>query len=372
MPPSSGTHLRYACLDHWRGLACLSVVLFHSLGPLAAVRHTLHPSVAPCMDLSSLGWFGVHLFFVISGYCVAAKIQRMIELGENPWMFLPDRFLRIFPAYWAALALSIVIAVLSAPFSSGKLEESLPDGLQGLLADVFLVHLHFQMPATLLVSWSLVHELAFYVLAASAFLLAARLHRPRLAGCFVVATAALALNPGYLPRFLISLKFWPEILCGAAVLMHVRDRARHGNTAWLWALFPVVLALVNLSPASDSLRISTLPASACFALLLMASHPFDRQISQAKMLKWLAWLGGISYSLYLVHLPITNRMMNGGLRLVDASSPHVLLLLGIVWCFTITVAYLFFRAVEKPMESMRHRIMRSSSHGLEQPKPWSL
>jgi len=291
MPPSSGTHLRYACLDHWRGFACLSVMLFHCSNPLAAVQSSLHPWAAACKSLASCGWFGVHLFFVISGYCVAAKIQRMIELGENPGSFLLDRFFRIFPAYWAALGLAVLIAFLASPFSSGNLEDSLPDGIRGLLADVFLVNPYFQLPPTLLVSWSLVHELAFYFLAASAFLIAARLNRPRLAGCFILATAALALAPGSLPPFLIGLKFWPEFLCGAAVLMHVRDRVRHGSTAWLWALFPLVLAAGNLSPLAGSLRVTTLPAAACFALLLMALHPFDRPISQLRMLKWLAWFG---------------------------------------------------------------------------------
>src|SRR3974377_361898 len=99
----SGKHIDF--LDHVRGLAILSVFLFHSL------NESFHRSSLPWngwfRDFSvpksfllllpaSFGWAGVAIFFVVSGFC----IHYSFHLQGREWRsFFIRRFFRIYPPY---------------------------------------------------------------------------------------------------------------------------------------------------------------------------------------------------------------------------------------------------------------------------------
>src|SRR5688572_27753935 len=114
---SAGQGERFRSLDAIRGLAALSVVLFHSVNA--------HPAVAESALGRALlyGWAGVFLFFPVSGYCICAAIDRR-ENG-SVGRFLARRWRRIFPPYWASLVLTIVIGVAALPFNRGSLSDFL-------------------------------------------------------------------------------------------------------------------------------------------------------------------------------------------------------------------------------------------------------
>jgi peptidoglycan/LPS O-acetylase OafA/YrhL len=96
-----------------RGLAALSVVMLHVLQraekPYASpIGDAVTPWIAP------YGLFAVDVFFVISGFIIAALItksqesQRETLFGpdrslEKAFLFLVRRALRIYPAFWASL-----------------------------------------------------------------------------------------------------------------------------------------------------------------------------------------------------------------------------------------------------------------------------
>ena len=60
------------------------VVLFHGYGAIRGGELWMHPSVAWIYWLSDFGWFGVHLFFAISGYCIAANLYRRLQAAVSP------------------------------------------------------------------------------------------------------------------------------------------------------------------------------------------------------------------------------------------------------------------------------------------------
>ena len=64
----SAPKVRYLILDRWRGIATLAVVAFHSFGAARSTGQVVHPCIRWLKWLSGFGGFGVHLFFVISGY----------------------------------------------------------------------------------------------------------------------------------------------------------------------------------------------------------------------------------------------------------------------------------------------------------------
>lgn len=88
-------------LDTLRSLAILSVVAFHLWGYHGtSIPEWLTPA-------ARIGWMGVDLFFVLSGYLIATQLFRPYLAGRVPslWKFYRNRVFRILPVYLAVLAL---------------------------------------------------------------------------------------------------------------------------------------------------------------------------------------------------------------------------------------------------------------------------
>lgn len=113
---------RMLTLDAMRGAAALLVVMYHALG------------VAPQTALSGWQWWlpqvtgyivhfayaGIYLFFVISGFCIHLYWARARAAGvEKPvinfFLFWKRRVRRLYPPYFAALALYLAYAAYSTP-----------------------------------------------------------------------------------------------------------------------------------------------------------------------------------------------------------------------------------------------------------------
>ena len=92
---------RFRELDVLRGLAALSVVFFHY-----SFHGTRYFNNYPFFFWP--GEYGVHLFFVISGFVIYYTIERSRTVQD----FLFSRFSRLYPTYWVALAILFVWAVL--------------------------------------------------------------------------------------------------------------------------------------------------------------------------------------------------------------------------------------------------------------------
>lgn len=100
-------------LDGVRGVACLSVVEYHVH---YLIGHSFHlPALLGAVGTSILmaGWSGVTLFFVLSGFLLFLPYARHL-LFEQPWpstrSFYFRRALRILPGYYLALFALIILS----------------------------------------------------------------------------------------------------------------------------------------------------------------------------------------------------------------------------------------------------------------------
>ena len=96
-------------LDIWRGVACLMVVIHHGAYALEWTEvgdSWLRWAIVYATKRMDLG---VPLFFVISGYCIAASAESLARRGDSPLAFIAKRFWRIYPPYWIALLGFVVI-----------------------------------------------------------------------------------------------------------------------------------------------------------------------------------------------------------------------------------------------------------------------
>jgi len=113
---------RLTSIDALRGIAALGVVLYHAYGrtDLAWPRGFLQWPAFFIHTLTSFGYIGVFLFFVISGFCIhlqwararAASQQHPIRFGA----FWKRRLRRLYPAYLIALVLYLLVTWLSVGY----------------------------------------------------------------------------------------------------------------------------------------------------------------------------------------------------------------------------------------------------------------
>jgi peptidoglycan/LPS O-acetylase OafA/YrhL len=103
---------RLVSIDSLRGLAATTVVLHHVFLPHAASQLTSNP-LDVIGEFATLGFAGVWLFIVISGYCIHLRAAERMKSGVKPTIdfcaFWKRRIYRLYPAYLAALLFYILI-----------------------------------------------------------------------------------------------------------------------------------------------------------------------------------------------------------------------------------------------------------------------
>jgi peptidoglycan/LPS O-acetylase OafA/YrhL len=346
---------QYKSLDHWRGIAILWVMIFH--GFATTYDKSLHPLTELLKVVAAPGWLGVHLFFVISGYCIAANVYRLVLNNGSPWTFITNRAWRLMPVYWSAFLVTIVLNLVSSPFNRTSIGQNLPSSWQSWLGNVFLIQPYLKVPFYGVVYWTLVVEIRFYLIVAI-LLIIQKYINPKLA-------LFIGLSLGFSSVFLASssqgmiLSHWCEFVCGVLVFsaLLAKDQGkiyRHNLSLALILIFGIVSVWVNLNFFKSNLWFSSI-----FAIILYLLYYWDSKIDSIKEISWLKFLGVISYSLYLLHVPIQGRIINLGGRFISYESPRILLLQMLGWGVAIFMSYLFYRLVEKPLNDWRHRKKKS-------------
>lgn len=347
---------RYETLDHWRGFAAFSVVSFHAFSPwLGGHAPTGFRWMA---NIAEQGYRGVHLFFVISGYCIAQLALREFRGGRNVLQFLRQRCLRIFPPYWTACLFAAALALAALPFNRAVLFATpaalgaLPTSFAALVGHTFLLDSVLGQPGYLLVAWTLAWELFYYLLTALSLSLSLHLGaRAGLSFAFLLATVgAIPATSGFLP----SLSGWAEFMCGACVLFALEASAAR-RAAWPWLGSIVGLGLVGSALSGPH---ATLPFSAAFALLLFFLHHLDPRLAASRALSWFGSLGTMSFSLYLIHVPVASAARNLFARVIPDAEIAFVVPIFFAILLSLAAARLFYHFVELPLESWRKSILR--------------
>lgn len=270
-----------------RGIAALAVVAYH------AARHLGQAVDASAITrLTQPGHAGVDLFFVLSGFIILHVHRQDIghpqTLGRYAW----QRFARLMPIYWVALAATIALMLPHHGSEVTLTRVALSASLLPVTQDPLLG-----------VAWTLQHEMLFY--AAFALLIVSR--RLGLA-CLLLwllwgLAQGLGLLPGYgLPRFasLFNLQFLFGM--GAALAVARGWIGRGGLLALIAAGLLVLVGTMEALGRIDGYgNFARLAYGVPCALLIAGLAVWEGQARRRVPALPVA-LGEASYSLYLFHL----------------------------------------------------------------------
>jgi len=242
---------------------------------------------------ASWGHFGVDLFFMLSGFVILMTLER-----TNGWTkFAWGRFTRLYPAYWAAVAMTFVaVAVFGLPGQETTLLDALLNltMVQSLLGGEHVDGAY----------WSLQAEVIFYANMLLIHRLGGFRHPLRtLAGWITLAAAAHvvanAAAAGWLPAAthhvsklvtLGSLEFIPLFSLGMVIYLW-----RNGRTSSVNSLATAATCLAVITLMSG---VATAAVAGLLALVLVLSVTGWLPMLGAP---WLVYLGALSYPLYLTH-----------------------------------------------------------------------
>ena len=315
MPPAQRLH--YPSLDGLRGVAIL-LVLFHQFlvidGDSLAVRLVAH-----AMDL---GWIGVHLFFVLSGFLITGIL---LDTRGEPGAyrhFLMRRALRVFPLYYGMLVLlTLVFPLFGIDFFAD----------QRLSYWVFTSNWteaehHGPLPHL----WSLAVEEQFYLMWPLAALTLTRrrlLHVCiALVGIGMVVRVEMLLHDATpMQVYLSSFARMDALAAGGAVATFIRMPggatldAIAARRVWLLMLAVAVVGFAIARPIGQ--RIGYTWLSCVFALAIWCLSVLDARFAGAPgvgLLRagWLRHIGRYSFAMYLFHKPLHDTLGQWALTLV--------------------------------------------------------
>lgn len=285
-------------------------------------------------QIARYGWLGVEVFFVISGFIIPYSLYvNDYRMNMFP-AFLLRRCLRIEPAYIASIVLVIILGYLSM-MAPGYAGEVFQPSVAGTLLHIIYAPVYFGYKWLLPIYWSLEAELHFYILIGLIFPF---INRNKI---FLV-TACVVLLPlsFFIPLFVFY--FISLFLMGIAAFSFL-VRKIPGNMF----LAIVLASAICCYYSSGSLAI---PVTGAVTAMVLA---FADRFNPGK-----SWLGKISFSLYLVHIPIGGRLINI-LGRFDDSAWKVWLGLIVITVITIFSAYIFYLLIERPTQVFSKRIRYS-------------
>jgi peptidoglycan/LPS O-acetylase OafA/YrhL len=271
---------RFDELDVFRGLAALSVVLFHYTTRYDQVyQHT-----TPTAFSIPWGHLGVQFFFIISGFVIFMTLEKCHSWKD----FSVSRLSRLYPAYWAAVLLTFTLGYLS-PLPNQSLTFS------QLIVNLTMLQSFFYIPAVDGVYWSLAWELNFYFVMLFLFL-TSRIKNmnfiaPLWLSAMIITYYLLDANidvPWRIQTFFV-LQFTHLFIAG----IYFYKWKQEGFSSYKALILLSCLAAEFITGGIISSAFST-SFFILFALAINDKLSFIKQ-------KPLIWLGSISYTLYLVH-----------------------------------------------------------------------
>lgn len=363
----------FSALDGLRAASILAVVWHHTGSPAAPASWTILRG----------GNHGVDLFFVISAFLIStllirAKRRKALDVPR----FWARRALRILPLYYAVLAV-YVIAVLAAERDSAvgvTFFENLP--AFATFTSNWFVALGSEGDRVLFYfAWSLAAEEQFYVCWPWIERFASRIGALAIALVALVVTqvAGLLYASGMTHFGVKIVASVPAGILVGVVLAHLLDSRRafawlhalggRRGSAWMAAL--VTIAILWIAPQLGAFR--SLAVALAFGLLVCTCVvQEDNDLAWLLRLRLVAWIGTVSFGIYLFHKLAAHAFHAGSEALFHTSSGYADFAGGAI--LSIVAATISYRGFEsfflvRKERWFADRLRRPFAAGIAEPAP---
>jgi peptidoglycan/LPS O-acetylase OafA/YrhL len=342
-------------IEGLRGLAALYVVLGHICsiadpGVFFGQRGPGPEWLRIMMQPFGFGHLAVAAFIVISGFCLQTSLFNSGNGSlTDPKRFFKRRALRILPPYYACLGLSLFVAYKVTPLGHGlPFSQYLPVTPAVIASHVFMIHnwspdWMYRINGVL---WSIAIESQLYLLFPLLVLLLNKANR------LSTLMLAMSVSASVLIIWPRAEKFYPWYLALFALGMAASHLAYappkwRGPNALASLLFGGLCLCGCIFTAAKGYSMAVMDSwmGACVVSVLYACT-VSKKFTLGRLLaaKPLAWLGTISYSLYLMHHPILQPLyllrpawaqgpLQATIYLLVIGLPAILLGVTIFWFF---------------------------------------
>lgn len=372
---------RFQFVDALRGVAALAVVLTHFYDSTVMQKAFDTYFSEGLKILLDFGAVGVPVFFVLSGFVIAHSLRHNSLCSASVGQFILRRQIRLDPTYWFVLVLTLLLLSLERALPGTYTPEAPP--ASAVLLNAFYLHNLANLPTDhkiVGVAWTLCLEVQFYLLFILLMAVGKKGRQLRDEFSFTTWTVALLGLSGVaclaLKYFYSDtawfFSFWHYFVAGVlAYLAWQRLIAARWLGIFL-ALFAVSAVTNPVQPSPHSTAMGGMMVGIATAMMLYATGVAN-VIGSWGGGAVLQWLGRISYSLYLIHLPVLSLILRFGYKV---SGTHVLL--SLVWSAVALLAsfgaaYLLHRFIEMPSLQWAARFKtgrgRSGVSGFAAPTP---
>ncbi|MBK9420178.1 MAG: acyltransferase [Flavobacteriales bacterium] len=318
-----------------RGIAAVAVCLYHFV-----VTTTGYIQSKSVLGLFQYGRFGVQLFFIISGIVIPLSLIRSNYQIQYIYKYLLKRFVRIEPPYLFAIVLGILFL-----YVRNFVPSSAPGDYFPSITDV-LLHLGYLVPFfegakwVNTVFWTLAVEFQYYIFLALLFPLALSDRKPLrwVFNAIVVVAPFLLSSPRFFPH-------WSSFF-GLGIFYSLYLTKKYNLTEYIiCTILCCFVVYTNQGAINTGIAVVTLST-----VHLFADH--NNKLG--------AYLGSISYSLYLLHSTFGSGFINFmSHRFTSPLEKLLVIALGLL--ISISAAHVLWKLVEKPSQILSKRIKLSSN-----------
>ena len=321
----SGTERHIASLDGLRGVAILAVIADHACGGSAASSSILARGV---FDVSRLGYGGVDLFFVLSGFLITRSLLRTRNAINFYRAFYWRRLLRIAPVYYLALILVFFVGPVVTH------AQHTPAAVQLVFwfnVSNFWTPYHAWTLPVLGAFWSLAIEEQFYLIWPSV------VRR-------VTSRVLLSCRPVSIAKVCLAVRCWRSSMPSGE--LHRWERL------FRWSAVPCVVAFSYCVTHSwrDAHLDLTFVALACTAIVGLCLTPGAlTTLFSARLLRPLA---AYSYFMYVFHLMVMLALQRR-VRPLNHPFAYELLIAALTVAITFGFGAISYRYFETPILSRK-------------------
>ena len=326
-------------IQYLRAIAALAVVFFHATGG----AKDYFGYVSPLDPLLLRGYYGVDVFFVISGFVIAMMV---IGKGQGRGTFVVNRIARIIPPYWLlTLAFAALYVAATSLFRQTHI------GAQDVLASLAFASPLWGKYPIIIPGWSLTYECAFYL----AVIVLYRRFRDLRLGALLVCVALFGLMPLCLQLVRIELKllnmlYFLQFVTGVACFLMRSGRIGR----WQFASVVAAILLAECAYGDTNILTGNLLGGISLLVLLRIEDKAPAAFTNPLMIR----LGDASYAIYLIQvftLPAFAKALVQIPFLSDSAKGGSLIALGPV--VTALAGLIFYFLVEKRLVDAARRLL---------------